>query len=90
MVTTLVTANYKGFHQSATWGADGVAEPQNHFLSTDLPVSLNIPVAQCSNCGSNRLRKVEVRVLQEAKRELVVLTDRYQCNVGVEGLQLGS
>lgn len=58
----------------------------NHLLGTDLPISLNVPEAQCSYRRGDCLREVEVGVLQKTKREFVVLADRYQCNIGIDCL----
>lgn len=88
MVTTLVTANYKEKRPSATCGACRLARLPNHLLGTNLPISLNVPVAQCGHRRRDCLREVEVSVFQETERKLVVLADRYQCNIGIEGLQM--
>ena len=53
-------------------------ERTDHLLGRDLPISLDVPKAQGTNRRRDGLRQSEIRALQEAKLEFVVLTDIYQ------------
>ena len=49
-----------------------------HLLGTDLPVFLDVPKAQGTDCRCDGLSESEIRVLEEAEGELVILADRHQ------------
>jgi len=71
IVTTFVTTNCSIDSQindadenSATY----------HLLRTNLPISLDIPESESTDCRRNSLRETQVCILQERETELVVLT----------------
>lgn len=57
-----------------------------HLLCADLPVSLNVPKAKRTRCRCDSLRQTQIRVLQKAEFEFIVLANGNESSCGVQPL----
>lgn len=88
IVTTFVTTNCKMCDSSMLAHATHEKKKTTnyHFLRTNPPIPLYVPKPKSTHSRCNSLRKTKIRVIQERKLELIVLTDRDKCTSRIESL----